>query len=307
MSETKNSDAPAYRYRPVRFFLVTYALTWLPWGIAAYFSYQKGMDVYRYAFFFLGGLGPTLSVLLFVLGSKSPELKRDFFNRLTSLRRSKPRYFLIAALLFPALAVLSVFVSTLFGQSLNQLAVVGDFMLWLPLLFAAPLSEEPGWRGYGVESLRSKFGVFASTLILAVLWSLWHWPLPFIKGTYQYDVAHTQPIYILNFLVDQPMYILNFFFGMIPLTFIFNWVYYRSNRSILAIILIHISLNATPEMLSIAKVTKLLETPINTVFAILIVAFNWRLFREGPKNFLSNGLANARQGTSRGEDASVLR
>ena len=130
-------------------------------------------------------------------------------------------------------------------------------------------------------------------MILAVLWSLWHWPLPFIKGTYQYDVAHTQPIYILNFLVGRPLYVLNFFFGMIPLTFIFNWVYYRSNRSILAIILIHISLNATPEMLNIAKVTKLLETPINTIFAILIVAFDWRLFAEKPKHFLSNSLANA--------------
>ena len=37
--------------------------------------------------------------------------------------------------------------------------------------------------------------MFTSTMILAVMWSLWHWPLPFIKGTYQYDVAHTQPIY----------------------------------------------------------------------------------------------------------------
>jgi hypothetical protein len=307
MLEKPNTHAPAYRYKPVRFFLVTYALTWLPWAIAAYFSYQQGMDVYRQAFFFLGGLGPTLSVLLFVLGSKSPELKRDFFDRLTSLRRSQPRYFLVAALLFPALAVFSVCVSTFFGQSLDQLSVVGDFILWLPLLFAAPLSEEPGWRGYGAESLRSKFGMFPSTMILAVLWSLWHWPLPFIKGTYQYDVAHTQPIHILDFLVDQRMYILNFFFGMIPLTFIFNWVYYRSNRSILAIVLIHTSLNATPEMLGIAKVTKLLETPIDTVFAILIVAFNWRLFMEGPKNFLSNGRKNAQQGISGEEDARVPR
>jgi len=307
MSETTNTDAPTHLYKPVQFFLVTYALTWIPWGIAAYLSYQEGVLVYRHFFFFLGGLGPTLSVLLFVFGSKSPELKRDFFNRLTSLRRIQPAYFLIVVLLFPALAVFSVFVSIFFGQSLDQLTVVGDFILWLPLLFAAPLFEEPGWRGYGVESLRSRFGMFTSTMILAVMWSLWHWPLPFIKGTYQYDVAHTQPIYILNFLVDRPIYVLNFFLGMIPLTFIFNWVYYRSNRSILTIILIHISLNATPEMLSIAKVTKLLETPINTVFAILIVVFNWRLFMEGPKNFLSNGLARAQQRTSNEDDARVLR
>jgi membrane protease YdiL (CAAX protease family) len=294
MLETTNTPAPAYCYKPVQFFLVTYALTWIPWGIAAYFSYQQGMEVYLRVFFYLGGLGPTLSVLLFVLGSKSPELKRDFFNRLTNLRRSQPRYFLIAALLLPALAVFSVFVSTFFGQSLNQLTVGSDFILWLPLLFAAPLSEEPGWRGYGVDSLRSKFGMFTATLIFSVLWVLWHWPLPFIKGTYQYGVAHSPMIYVVNF-----------FLGMIPITFIFNWIYYRSNRSILAIILIHISLNITPEMMNIAPYTKLLELPINFLFAILVVAFNWRLFMEGPRNFLSSGPANAQRMTPIAEEVRV--
>jgi len=50
MSETTNTDAPTHLYKPVQFFLVTYALTWIPWGIAAYLSYQEGVLVCRHFF-----------------------------------------------------------------------------------------------------------------------------------------------------------------------------------------------------------------------------------------------------------------
>jgi hypothetical protein len=31
-------------YKPVRFFLTTFLITWISWFIAAWFSYQKGMQ-----------------------------------------------------------------------------------------------------------------------------------------------------------------------------------------------------------------------------------------------------------------------
>ena len=35
---------PETIYKPVRFFLITFILTWISGFIAAYFSYQKGME-----------------------------------------------------------------------------------------------------------------------------------------------------------------------------------------------------------------------------------------------------------------------
>ncbi len=49
------------------------------------------------------------------------------------------------------------------------------------ILFLAPTLEELGWRGYGVDSLRSKFSLFKTTMLFAVIWGLWHLPLFFIQ------------------------------------------------------------------------------------------------------------------------------
>jgi membrane protease YdiL (CAAX protease family) len=282
-SNARDTDRPTV-YRPVRFFLLTYALTWIPWAIAAYFSFQSGKEMYGHAFFFLGGFGPSIAAILLIFGSGDQALRRDFLARLLRVRAGTARYFVIAALFFPALSVLSVFVSLFFGQSIKQLTVVGDLVQWLPIMFLAPLCEEIGWRGYGVDALRSKMNVLNTSLVYGVLWGLWHAPLFFINHTYQYEVAQASPLYVLNFFV-----------GIIPVAIMFNWVYYRADRSILAIVLMHFSANVTPETFNIGQYTKLLALPVHIVIAILIVAFNWKLFMERPRNFPAEQEARVEQ------------
>jgi membrane protease YdiL (CAAX protease family) len=48
----------------------------------------------------------------------------------------------------------------------------------------APAVEELGWRGYGMDSLRSCFSLFTASLYFALLWALWHLPLFFINNYY---------------------------------------------------------------------------------------------------------------------------
>jgi membrane protease YdiL (CAAX protease family) len=259
----------------VRFFALTYVLTWLPWFAAAYFSFQSGMDAYRNAFFFLGGFGPAATALFMVFTSGSPELKRDFVDRLMNLRRSRWPYLAASILLFPFLSFASVFVSLWFGGSAHQLTVVSNLVAWLPLMFLAPVCEELGWRGYGVDALRSRLGMLATALAFGVLWGLWHAPLLFINHTYQHEVWLTHPVYVLNFFV-----------GIIPTAVIFNWLYYRADRLIPALIALHFSANVIPESFNIVQSTKLMSLPIHIVLAVVIVAADWKLFRQGPKTFL---------------------
>jgi membrane protease YdiL (CAAX protease family) len=40
-----------------------------------------------------------------------------------------------------------------------------------------PVNEEAGWRGFALPKLQERFGPFVASLILALLWALWHWPL----------------------------------------------------------------------------------------------------------------------------------
>ena len=49
--------------------------------------------------------------------------------------------------------------------------------LFGPNLLGGPLGEESGWRGYALPRLQHRFGPFASSLILGLLWANWHLPL----------------------------------------------------------------------------------------------------------------------------------
>ena len=50
--------------------------------------------------------------------------------------------------------------------------------------------EEVGWRGYLQPILENKCGFIIATLINCAIWIVWHIPLCFIKGTYQYSGSY---------------------------------------------------------------------------------------------------------------------
>ena len=103
---------------------------------------------------------------------------------------------------------------------------------------------------------------------LGALWSLWHLPLIFIKGTYQAG------------LMVNPLYVVNFFLSGIPLGFIITWVYLVSDRSILACMIFHLFVNFMQEKIAMTPETKCVETVVVTIAAAVIVLLNRDMFFE---------------------------
>jgi len=56
---------------------------------------------------------------------------------------------------------------------------------FIMFFIGGPLAEEYGWRGYALDRLQSKFNATVSSIILGLLWGIWHLPLFFISGTTQ--------------------------------------------------------------------------------------------------------------------------
>ena len=262
-----------YPYKPLPFFLGAILGTWTLWFLAAYFSYQQGSGPNRlFSIFELSGLFcPLGAALWMILASKSPELKRNFYERLFDLKLIKLSSLPAIFLIMPLAVVISVWLSHLFfGQSLDQLRIVkaaSSGLIPLPVMFfGAALLEEVGWKGYGVDSLRGRRTFFTATSIYAVLWILWHTPLFFINNYYHNTLIRTHPLLALNFILS-----------VIPAAFIINWLWYKNRGSILTAVLFHAAANFQG-VLQMGQTAKCIETGVLIVIALVIVILNKKMF-----------------------------
>lgn len=264
-----------YRYRPLRFYATCFFVTWAFWIAAAIISRSADDNGVSTVLMLLGLLAPAVTAVVTVLTSGNRALKLDLKRKLIGFYRVKPLSILIAVIGFMGIVALSILLSTLFGQSLNQFAFTGDFSFsiggtpaLLTILLAATI-EEVGWRGYGEDSVASYFSWFTESIIFGTVWALWHLPLFWIEGTYHYGLRQLGIFYVLNFLISVN-----------PMGFLTTWVYVKNNRSMLACIIFHLFVNTMQEKIAMTPQTKCVETIVVTLAAGLAVITNKEMFFE---------------------------
>lgn len=264
-----------YTFKPIRFFSIVFMLTWVFWITAAFVGRSGEGDGATMALMLMGLLVPSVTAICMVLFSNSVGLKRDFRNKLLGLSRVRPLDVLISVMAFCVIIAVSILLSTLFGQSLGQFAFVEGFSFSiggvsaLLILVLTAFLEELGWRGYAMDSIATNCNWWKTSLIFGVVWSLWHFPLFFIPETYQY-----------NILQESPWFMVNFFVSIVPMVFLFTWVYVKNNRSILACMFFHFAVNFLQEQIAMTPITKCVETIVLFVAAGIVVALNKELFFE---------------------------
>ena len=178
--------------------------------------------------------GPSVAGILLTYVINGRIGLRDLLTRLLQWRVAARWY---AAALLPA-PLLSM--AALFALSLTSpIFTAADKSTVLLAGITAGLTtvlEEIGWTGFAVPKLRLRYGVFATGLIVGVLWGVWHllqglW----IGGTYSGGLS------LVVFLT------LNFFSGIAQLTayrVLMVWVYEHTG-SLLVTTLMHASLTAS--------------------------------------------------------------
>lgn len=259
-----------YIYKPIRFYVTAFTFTWLFWIAAIFFEKEIALTL-----MFFGLLVPAIVAITTIFRSKNNMLKNDFKKKLISFYRIKPLKLLMAIIIFIFIVVLSILISTLFGESITQLSFTEGFSFSisgfsaLATILLASVIEEVGWRGYGEDSVAAYHSWFIESIIFGILWAVWHLPLFWIKGSYHFGLKELGPEYIVNFLVS-----------VIALGFITTWVYVSNNRSMLASIIFHLLVNTMQEKIAMTPKTKCYETFVIIAIAILIVLFNKELFFE---------------------------
>lgn len=264
---------PAYLYHPVVFFLITISVALALGPITAYLS-QKGMGQFQMPLLLFGLCVPCITSIVMIYASHNEVLIQDFWERLKDFKISSA-YLMVILLLMPCILFLATGVSLFFGYSSDQFSFASDFSVmkgWAVLgiaipLILAPIIEEVGWRGYGVDSLRAFFNLFTTSVLFGLLWAVWHLPTFFIEGYYQNQLWKMGMLYVFNFFVS-----------VFVIAILMNWIYYKTGRSIPAVILFHSVLNLSSMLFKTEPFTKCIVTVLLFVVTTIVIAYDRDFF-----------------------------
>jgi len=124
-------------------------------------------------------------------------------------------------------------------------------MLALVINFCANICEEIGWRGFALPRLQKQHNALIATLIVGILWALWHLPLVFLVG---------------NPMAEFPIL---WFFIIVTNAVIYTWIYNSTKGSILLVALFHGALNIWGPF--IPGVSPIADALVNGVVAIILI------------------------------------
>ncbi len=103
-------------------------------------------------------------------------------------------------------------------------------MFFLSNVLFAGVQEEPGWRGFLLDRLQTRFSPLVASLLVWLPWAVWHGPVDYYRP--------------VRFTLVQEILLRVVF--LIPLTIILTWLYNRSSRSIQAVVIFHACMNTFP-------------------------------------------------------------
>jgi membrane protease YdiL (CAAX protease family) len=222
-------------------------------------------------------LSTTLVVISIITGLLPAFVVSSAFSTIPGVRAHlrtyiKPRgsfsYYLLTLVLFPAFWILGYFLSRALGMEVpfSNYPMLDAKLLGMVILFFlynliyGGLSEEPGWRGFALPRLQAKFSPLVSSLILGVLWAVWHAPARF-GGIEAKSISDT--------IIEWGLIVL--------VSVIFTWLFNRTRGSILVTALVHPAMNTTGTFLTGSLGALILLF----VFMLFVIVFD-RMWRRPP-------------------------
>jgi uncharacterized protein len=218
---------------PLKYFVVAFAFTWCFWVLAALGAREAipalpGLTV-------IGTLGPLVAAMIITAQEYGREGLRSLLGRVLRWRVA-PIWYGVTILGPLAITLAAVALHATLGGRMPSLGtLIGALpvvlLTALYMLIFVALGEEVGWRGYALPALQARHGALLSSLILGVLWALWHLPLFFNPDTLYGNLPF---VLFLAYLV--------------PFTILITWVFNSTGGSVLMAILMHAMFNASSEL-----------------------------------------------------------
>lgn len=259
-----------------KYFVLTFTWTWFFLSIPIIFSMPLD-NLLTLILYIIAGIGPMLSAIFLAYTNESKEYFRNFFKRIINFKLISYKWYLFIILFVPINTFIAILINYLFTKDLmldSFITNISNPLHLIPLMvflfFFGPLPEEIGWRGYALDNLLKRHGFITSSLMLGLIWGMWHLPMFFIVGTYQNDLLNESVFLAFDFLI-----------AIISSSVIYSLVYYKNNNSILSAILFHFCVNFFGELFSLPANVMYIRTAVLVLFLVLlliVIKYHKRLY-----------------------------
>ena len=216
--------------RPIHaYFLLAFGISWVLMTPAAI----VGLDTLAAIPFFIGVYGPAAAAAI-VTRAEGGAI-RTWLHEIFRFRVGWRWYAL--ALAFPvSLAVVASAIFALAGESLDFDLAGERAASFIPVLIFCLLvnggPEELGWRGFALPRLEERTTPVRATVVLGILWGLWHLPLLFAADNADHDLSPLP-------FVAMTLWTLG---GIVAYAFTYTYLWNRT-RSVVVCILLHAAYN----------------------------------------------------------------
>ena len=240
MATTATTSAPMTMGRafPLKYFVIALAFTGFFWGLAALGARDvipalPGLTV-------IGTFGPLVAAVILTARESGRAGLRSLFSRVVRWRVA-PIWYAVALLgpLVITLGAMVVEVAFLGGRPPSLGFLIGELpstvltilVNAVYMLIFVTLGEEVGWRGYALPALQARYSALLASLILGVMWALWHLPVFFNP-----DTSYSN----LPFFLFLPF--------IVPVAVLMTWLFNSTGGSVLMAMFFHAVLNSADEL-----------------------------------------------------------
>jgi uncharacterized protein len=259
------------RHPLVSFFVMAYAFSWIvwaPWVLGEDGAGLLPINISQTASGYLNAAailaGPTLSAFIMTATTEGREGVRRLLGRYV-LWRVGLRWYVFALLGVPLIMLVGTMA---YSMELPNLAALGgpSYLLSYLVSFAlvtllgGPLLEEGGWRGFALPRMERLHGPLLASLILGVLWALWHLP-EFLVPSWTASMGGGGILSIILFTL-----------GAITFTIGITWVFNNTRASVLLAILVHASIDTFSGTLAVIFPAKAVASPFPYLISFGVVA-----------------------------------
>lgn len=220
---------------PFKFVLLAFAFTWVFWGLAI-LEARGLISTLPVPALFLGAFGPMLAAVVLTAQESGRAGLRSLLSRIVRWRVA-PFWYAVAFLgpIVLTLVAMALQLVLLGGQPPDLLAMLGTLptvlLISLYMLIQVGIGEEIGWRGYALPKLQAGYSALVSSLVLGVLWALWHLPVFFNPAT-SYS--------------NTPFWV--FLIFLLPFAILYTWVLNSTGGSVLIVMILHAVMNSVGQL-----------------------------------------------------------